>query len=388
LTAEKQVIGGDSESGEVGILGELSIVIDARRIDSSTGHYVQHLLDELQQIDQVNNYTVIVLEKEKDYWQPTSSNFRVLAVTYDHYTFGEQLGLAWTLYRLRPDLVHFTMPQQPILWVGRRVTTIHDTTLIRYDNIDQPWLLYKTRKFIFTMIMRNVIARSRVIITPTEYVRHDLDEWTRHRFTLKLQAIHEAGSMAQVEPEPIPELVGTRYLFYIGNAFPYKNVQRIVEAFGELKGKYGDLQLVLAGKKEFFYQQLENKVQKWNIADVHFLGYTSEGQKRWAFQHATAYVTATLSEGFSIQQLEAMSEDCPVISSNATCLPEVGGDAPLYFDPHSTPALVAAVRQLLDTPQLHQDMITRGRRNVARFSWQRMAEQTANIYQRILTKNP
>lgn len=364
----------------------MHIVIDARRINSSTGHYIERLVDELQYIDDDNIYTVVVLEKEKSHWKPSQNNFKVVTTTADHYTFAEQLKFAKLLYSLKPDFVHFSMPQQPLLWKGSRVTTVHDTTLVRYENIDQNKFLYKTRKAIFIALLRNVIRRSDYVITPTEYVKKDLDKWTNHKYSDKFVVTHESGDMIHTTPQPIKELSGKKFLFFVGNAFPYKNLDRIVSAYAEIKHTYPELQLVFAGKKDFFYEQLEAGVKQRKIPDVHFLGYIADDEKRWLMNHATAYVCASLSEGFHIPMIEAMYEQCPVISSDATCLPEVGGNAALYFDPSSTDELVRAITRLLEEPGLRQKLIKRGNENIKRFSWKKMAQETLDVYKKMSKK--
>lgn len=360
------------------------IIIDARRMNSSTGHYVARLVEQLEKIDHENEYIVILLEKEKDIYTPASDNFSVVTTTADHYTFAEQLKHAALLYRLKADIVHFWMPQQPLLYFGTRITTVHDTTLIHYENIDINPIIYKIRKAIFYFLLRNVIARSERILVPTDYVRNDLDEWTGGKYTSKFITTHESGDMLHSDPEVIPALVGKRFLFWVGNAFPYKNIPRIVEAYATLKELYPDLELALAGKKDSFYAAIENDVTARGLTGVHFLGYISDGEKRWAFQNARAYVCASLSEGFHIPILEAQYESCPVITSNATCLPEVAADAALYFDPHSTAELVDAVRKLFDTPGLREDLIGKGHENTQRFSWRKMAQETHDTYRAVL----
>ena len=360
------------------------IVIDARRINSSTGHYVARLVEQLQDIDHENEYVIILLEKEKDFFKPTEPNFSVVTTTSDHYTFSEQLKHVWFLYQLKPDLVHFWMPQQPLLYFGSRVTTIHDTTLIRYENIDKNPVIYKLRKLIFTLLLRNVISRSDRVLVPTEYVRGDLDEWTKGKYASKFITTHESGDMIKDAPEPIKELDGKRFLFWIGNAFPYKNIPRIIDAYAKLKATYPDLELALAGKKDQFYDEIEADVHTRGIKDVHFLGYISDSEKRWAFQNARAYVCASLSEGFHIPLLEAQYESCPVVTSDATCLPEVAADAAIYFNPNSTEELVSAVEKLFDTPGLREELIGKGHENTKRFSWRKMAEETHDTYRAVL----
>jgi glycosyltransferase involved in cell wall biosynthesis len=186
--------------------------------------------------------------------------------------------------------------------------------------------------------------------------------------------------MINSAPEPIQEIDGKQYLFFVGNAFPYKNVGLIVDAFAKLQQTYPDMHLALAGKKDFFYEQIEKDIRERNITNVHILGYVSDGEKRWAMQNALSYVVASLSEGFHIPLLEAMYENCPVISSDATCLPEVAGDAALYFDPYDTDALVSAVKKLIENPGLRNELIQKGTENTKRFSWQKMAAETKTAY--------
>lgn len=360
------------------------IVIDARRMNSSTGHYVARLVEQLETIDSDNEYVVILLEREKDFYTPHAENFSVVTTASDHYTFAEQLRHPFLLYKLKPDLVHFWMPQQPLLYFGKRITTVHDTTLIRYENIDINPIVYKIRKAIFYFLLKNVIARSERVLVPTNYVRNDLDEWTKGKYTSKFIATHESGDMIHADAEPIQALAGKRFLFWVGNAFPYKNVQKIVDAYAVLKKSYPDLELALAGKKDSFYETIEANVKERQIEGVHFLGYISDGEKRWAFQNAASYVCASLSEGFHIPLLEAQYESCPVITSNATCLPEVAADAALYFDPHSTPELVDAVVKLFETQGLREELILKGHNNTKRFSWRKMSEETHDSYRAVL----
>ena len=365
------------------------IVVDTRIIETSTGRYMQRLLEGLNDNyagDDSNSYTALVPSEHVDKWQARLPHIKVVASDYKWYTMAEQIGLYRQLRSLKPDLVHFTMPQQPLLWTGPAVTTIHDVTLIRFENVDkgESRLVYKFKQFVFNTLLRVVVYRARAIITPTEYVRQDLAEFFGKRYLPKIHTTHLAGEIPDEEPEALTDFVDKDYLFFVGNAFPYKNIWRIVEAYQALKPDYPELQLALAGKKDGFYQELEQRAIDEGIEGVHFLGFISDGEKRWALQNARAFVTASYSEGFCMPVLEAMIEGTPVISSNASCLPEVVGEAGLLFDPDSSEDLAATIRRVLDDRTLRSDLIKRGKKHAAGFSWQRMVGQVYDIYGDVL----
>lgn len=363
----------------------MHIAIDARIITSSTGRYAEQLITNLEKIDTTNRYTVMVLKKDADYWKPTNPNFKVVVADFPNYSFAEQTNYARFLNELKPDLVHFCMPQQPLLYKGKRVTTVHDLTLVHYDNIDMNPLVYKTRKQIFIRLLKNVIKRSETIFTPSEYVRQDILNFTSQKYAPKVKATLLAWDKVADKTEVIPELKDKDFIFFVGNAFPYKNIGTIANAFAQLYQKYPNLHLGLAGKRDYFSEQLEQQIEQLGMSDrTHFLGFISEGQKRWMFQHGKAYIIASFSEGFHIPGLEAMSEDCPVISSDATCLPEVYQDGAYYFNPHKTEELVEAIEKVITNKKLRSELITAGRKQLATFSWERMARQTHDSYMQAL----
>ena len=359
------------------------IVLDTRIIETSTGRYMQRLLENINDHhlpSESIRYTALVPSAHVDKWRDRLPHVSVVAADQKWYSFAEQLSLPIQLWRLKPDLVHFTMPQQPILWWGRSITSILDVTLIRYDNIDGNRLVYKFKKMIFVLLLHVVMRRSRAIISPTHFVANDLATYFNISDRSRLHVTKLAGEIPDEVPEEITSLDGSQFLFYVGNAFPYKNVGRIIEAFALLKPRYPELQLALAGKKEFFYEQLEARVDTMALNDVHFLGFITDGEKRWALQHATALVTASYSEGFCMPVVEAQLEGTPVIVSAVSCLPETAGDAALYFNPDSADELADRVNDLLTTPTLAQELKEKGIKHAKSFSWQRMTDETIAIY--------
>jgi glycosyltransferase involved in cell wall biosynthesis len=177
-------------------------------------------------------------------------------------------------------------------------------------------------------------------------------------------------------------LEGSPFILYVGNAYPYKNLERLVESFDLLDRP--DYQLVLVGKKDYFYERLQTFIAQRGLKNVIFTGFVSDGQLAWLYQHAAAYVFPSLSEGFGLPGLEAMAAGLPVISSNATCLPEVYGSAAHYFNPHDSADMATKIREVLDDDKLRQQLISAGQIRVKDFSWERMARETLEVYREVL----
>jgi glycosyltransferase involved in cell wall biosynthesis len=368
----------------------MHIVLDARIIETSTGRYMQRLLEETNDryAGGEHRFTALVPSKVVEKWQERLPNIKVVAADQKWYTFSEQLSLYWQLRSLKPDLVHFLMPQQPLLYFGPAITTIHDTTLIHQDNIsadDNP-LVYRFKKFVFTELVRVVVWRAKAIITPTQFIADDLAVVYGKKYRGKMVVTYEAGDIPNVEPEPLEQFAGSQYICFVGNHFPYKNVGRVIDAFARLKPDYPELKLLIAGKIDEFTANLEQQVQSHNIPDVHFLGFVSDGEKRWLLQNSRAFVTASLAEGFCIPLLEAMIEGTPVIASNASCLPEVVGDGGILFNPDSTDDLVTCLKPILDDEEFRRSLVKQGKNRVNQFSWSKMVDETHAVYDTVLGK--
>jgi glycosyltransferase involved in cell wall biosynthesis len=361
------------------------IVIDARELRTSTGRYVERLLHYLQEVDSDLNHRYVVLLKPKDMdgWNPKSKRFTKVACRYKEFTFGEQLGLAWQLYRLRANLVHFPMVQQPILYHKAVVTTMQDLTTLRFTNPTKNRLIFRVKQRVYHYVNLIAARKSRAIITPSEFVKDDVAKYTRTN-SRKITVTYEAGDSVDAKAEPMAELIDKQFLMYIGRPTPHKNLLRLLSAFVELKQKHPELLLVLAGKTDANYRRIAREVRKQAIPDVVFTDYISDGQLRWLYENCAAYVFPSLSEGFGLPGLEAMASGAPVVSSNATCLPEVYGDAAHYFDPRDVADMVKAINKVLTNDDLRKKLIAAGKKQVGKYSWQRMAEQTLAVYKSVL----
>src|SRR5204862_1951277 len=130
------------------------------------------------------------------------------------------------------------------------------------------------------------------------------------------------------------------------------------------------------------------KVKRGGVENGVFTGFLREGQLRWLYENCAAYVVPSLSEGFGLPGLEAMAHGAPVVSSNATCLPEIYGEAAQYFDPLSVEAITEAINEVLTRQDVRAALTSAGKERVKKFSWQRMAEQTLEVYDQALQTPP
>jgi glycosyltransferase involved in cell wall biosynthesis len=363
------------------------IVIDARNRRSSTGRYTDRLIEHLQDIDTFHRYTILV--QPDDGWKLRAKNFHAVPCPYPQFSVNpmHQLGFAWQLYRLKPDLVHFTMTQQPLLYFGNIVTTTHDLTMFHFVRRGStPLPLFKVKMGLYAFLFRWSHIKSKRIIVPTKYVAKDLAAY-QPSTQKKIVVTYEAGALPSVD-KPVPPAAikaNDQFIMYLGTAFPHKNLPRLVEAFDILYRKHPQLKLVFVGKKEINYEELETLVAKHPAAkNIIITGFLPDAEVKWLLQHTRAYVFPSLSEGFGLPGLEAMANGAPVVSSDATCLPELYEEAAYYFNAKNPEDIAAKVNDVLTDSKLRAKLIRNGKVQLAKFSWSRMADQTMMVYKELI----
>lgn len=354
------------------------IAIDARIINSTTGRYVERLLTYLEKIDTSNTYTILVPTKDLNYWKPHNSNFTVKAADFANYSFAEQIGFKRYLDELKPDLVHFCMPQQPILYTGNHITTVHDLTLLQTYNSDKNWLVFHLKQLVGMFVFKRIAHTSTHVITPTNFVKNAYAEFAGINKD-KITVTHEAAEKSPAKQTPV-NLPFNKYLLYVGAQSDYKNIKRLGDAHQQLLSQHPDLGLVLVGKKTMMHEKNEKYFSGKNYKNIHYTGFVSDGELSWLYHNCEAYVFPSLTEGFGLPGLEAMANGAPVVSSDRTCLPEVYEKAAWYFDPEDVQDMAERIGQVLDDSSLRNNLIKNGTNQVKWYSWQKMAEQTHAVY--------
>ncbi len=361
----------------------MKIVIDAREYPTSTGRYIRKLIENLEKLKSEHEFVILLLPKDFDEHQPKAKNFSKLAAPFPEFTFSEQIGFLRFCRNLKADLIHFGMIQQPILYKGLKITTAHDLTTLRFKNPLTHPVIFKAKQSVYACVVKSIAKRSRYIITPTNFVKNDLINYTSVSPD-KVFVTLESADAIEVPPEEYKDLKNSRFLLYVGRVHPHKNIKRLVEAFGLLQKDDPELKLVLVGKNDVLAEKNLEYAKQKGIKNVIATGYVSEGKLRWLYENCAVYCFPSLSEGFGLPSLEAMKHGAPVASSNATCLPEVNGDAAHYFDPLDTEDMAEKINDILTSKELRKDLIKKGSEQVKKYSWKKMAEETLAIYEAAL----
>ena len=363
----------------------MKIVFDGRWIGrTGIGRYSYELLRELQELEGDNTYVVLLLPEMYAKWEPTNPNFSKVLVREEVYTFAEQLTLPWKILALKPDVVHFPHFAYPILYPGTFVVTVHDMTLVHFKNTQNTLfkkVSYEVKYWAMRLTLWSAVWRAKEIITPTEYVKAELVKrylLKKPKVTVTLEGVNE--ELARVDNEAKSGIDGP-FILYVGNYYPYKNVERMIRAYAKSDTRASGVKFVITGKQDYFRRQLERVVDELGLNQlVVFTGRVSDEELAGLYQHAELYVFPSLSEGFGLPGLEAMSHGTPVLAARASCLPEVYGEAAEYFDPLDVADMTVKLDSVLGDRQRLAELSKSGFTQVSHFSWAAMARLTAAVY--------
>jgi glycosyltransferase involved in cell wall biosynthesis len=191
------------------------------------------------------------------------------------------------------------------------------------------------------------------------------------------------GSPTRFEPSP-GRVIDGPYVLFVGIRPAYKNFDLLLKAFASLPEIRSSHQLVLFGGQPLRDVEVE-LIRSLGLSDrVKWLGSGDDAMLANLYTHAAVYAYPSLYEGFGMPLLEAFTYRCPVVASSASSLPEVGGDAALYFDPTSVDDLAEKISRILSDESLRQKLIAAGIERLNLFSWDRCARETADFYRRLL----
>ncbi|MCL4415913.1 MAG: glycosyltransferase family 4 protein [Actinobacteria bacterium] len=358
------------------------IVIDARMFQQSgIGRYIRNLITKLQLIDKDNEYFILHLKDDYDNLK-YQNNFQKILANFRWYGLEEQVKLPKLLNSLKADLVHFPHFNIPIFFKGKFVVTIHDL-IHRHFSTKRATahgpIVYKLKQLGYKKVFKEVLKKSEKILVPSRFVSEELinsESVDKNKIIVTHEAVDDK-LITLINENKIVEDFPSPYIFYVGNAHPHKNVEGLIKAFLKIKEKNGKLKLILAGHDHYFWQKVKSEFKDGSII---YKGKISDEQLVEYYKNARCFVMPSFEEGFGIPILEAMACSCPVVSSNAGSLQEIGGLATLYFDPANIDDMADKIFQVLNDEKLRQSMIEKGLQRYKEFSWDTLAKKTLGVY--------
>ncbi len=382
-----------------------TILIDGRfvGVGESMTRYVLEFFSRILELDTENQYTMVIRpqgEKELRRYPIfiTAKNFKTDILDIPHYSKAEQTKFLKYLNQKKYDLVHFIQFNHPVLYRGDFVTTIHDLTLIghlHYFNF--------FKQLAFNLVMRDAARRSKKIIAISKATMRDITDYyniPKNKFAVIYESVdhdryNERVKREKLKVKSFKEKYGIAgdYLLYTGMWKKHKNLQRLFTAFLNFKEKTGNpIQLVLTGKIDQKEPEVIARISeinktldfKFNISNsIATTGFIEEEELPLAYAGALAYIIPSLSEGFGLPPLEAMACGTPVISSKESCMPEILGDAPLYFDPYDEKSIEESIEKIACDEKLREYLINKGLERVKKYSWDKTAAQTLAVYKEV-----
>ena len=285
-------------------------------------------------------------------------------------------GYVFWAWLLDCDVVfgaNYFLPRLMSAVARRRVVTVHDLTYKRF-----PELLQKETLDNLEAQMKREIALADAVICVSECTRRDLLDFYQAD-PARIIAIH-SGLPVLPDPDDRDSVAGP-YILFVGTIEPRKNLGVLLDAYARLRrsGTYSG-SLVVAGKVGWKAEQTAQRLREPGV--IH-LDYVSPARLAALYRGADVFVFPSIYEGFGFPLLEAMALGTPAIASRSSSLPEIGGDAALYFHPSDTAALTTALERVLGDEGLRGRLVAKGREQAAKFRWDVAAEATARVFHRV-----
>jgi len=364
------------------------VTIDARWLAGGIGTYTKELLAGVCQSP--DGFEIQAIARQRDaklvaQWCPL-----VKIVNMPTYTLGEQLAVPWAAKGC--DLLHIPHYNAPLLHRGPLLVSILDLI-----HITDPVYSRSLRSWVYARPMLNLVARkAEHIVTLSEYSKARIIEHLGVA-PAKVTAIYcgvngqfRCGDRKEAYAA-VSEALGIQepYLLFVGSLKPHKNISTLLQAFMLLRQRHNIRQrLLIVGDDARWKSLLVEECSRLGIQDATtFVPYVSQELLPKVYAGADLLVIPSTIEGFGLPVLEAMASGTPVVCSRAASLPEVAGDAVLYFDPASAEELAEKIEKLLNSTELQESLRAQGLERAKLFTWEESTRKHLELYQRLLGLN-
>ncbi len=379
----------------------MRIGIDARLYGlehAGLGRYVMKLVETVLRLDKKNNYVLFLTSDHASEFMG-KKRVKVVVTNIPIYSFSEQLLLPFVFVREKLDLLHIPHFNAPILYPGKFILTVHD--LIKHDSrgpettTRNPWL-YSIKRLGYYLLTSIVGRRAETVLVPSEFVKKEVVKrlkLSEEKIVVTYEAVSGTIKDLRLDEKEKKQVLSNfgltqPFVVYTGSLYPHKNVDILVEAVEKHnETKEADLQLAIICSRSVFWDRMNQKITSRGLeGTIKMLGFVDDENVSKLYSLALALVHPSKMEGFGLTGLEAMNAGLPVISSSSSCLPEIYGDATLYFNPESTSDLVSKLEILIGDSILREQLAEKGHLQARKYSWERLARETLDVYQKVLQK--
>jgi glycosyltransferase involved in cell wall biosynthesis len=373
----------------------MNIAIDIRAIGKKrTGDevYTTELIKGLVSLEIGHNFYLFT-DTEDWYQSPIlkdlPQNWRVIPLLPKSKLLWTEYLLPKACHQYHIDLLHiqYIAPLFGLPKYTKMLNTIHD---ISWKFVPQH--IKFLDKFLLNTLIPQSIKKSDAIITVSKHSKYAI----QNIFGTDLVKIHSIYNGGYIDN--IPTVISTsqkvrmalkeEYILYLGSLQPRKNIPTAIQAFAKYSKSHSDskLKFIIAGGKGYNYDtQIEEVIDIYNLQDkVIFVGFITDEEKILLLKQAKVFIYLSLYEGFGIPLIEAMSLNTPVISSNASCLPEVVDNAGILVDSYDIEEITKAIKVLVHNPLIAKEYKDKGLERAKEFTWESMVKNTYDIYKKLL----
>lgn len=374
---------------------KIGLYVELLKVSSQSGisRHIKGLVQALMELDDEHEYLLYfqapLFGKIPTFDCPTSANVRLRPVRFPERWLADRprvwwdIYLPWILTLDRIDVFHGPNHFIPTRGRFKKVITIHDLAYFYMnvhgagmDRILQSW----TRKCL--QAADKVVAVSDA--TKRDCIQEGVPESNIQTIYQGFES-KEAYQFSPHEKEAAQQQMALpqHYLLFIGTLQPRKNLAFLLEAFAKVAHEIPH-QLVLAGAKSDSYQELLAQAKQLGVEErVIFTGYVSDLERVVLYENASVFIYPSQYEGFGLVLLEAMSYDVPVITTNISSLPEVGGDAAAYIELDDVESFAITIKEIACTDSVRQSLIEKGRLRQTAFLWEDTAKNTLSLYREL-----
>lgn len=348
-------------------------------------YYTLNLLKNILKIDGQNEYIIFFRKEIHPELKQFEGRAKFFVCPVNNRIFCEQVWLPYVIWKEKTDISHFPAFPPGMLNFKKQIITLFDAVIWKH-----PETLSLKAKFYLKPLIKLATKRASKILTVSESSKKDIATLSK----ILLEKVKNTGMAVGEIFRAINNKIllqevqkkydlNTKFILSVCSLEPRKNIINLLKAYEYLRMRHPGIphKLVLTGRKAWGKNPISKEIKELKLKnDVIMTGYVSAEDLVCIYNLAEIFVFPSFYEGFGLPPLEAFACGTPVVSSNASSLAEVLGNAAFLVNPYDYKEIAEAINILISDPELRRRLIERGRERVKEFSWEKVAKKTLKIY--------